>query len=424
MNHIETLKESGVYSELTEFQKDAFLIMSSNVETGGCLLVTSPPGMGKTQIIKEMAEKTNSLLIDIRLSQKDETDVGLFPVVVNDKNNKPLYVKEVPPHWAVLANEYNDGMVIVVFEELNRARREVQNGALQILMERCIGYDFRFNDNVLFIATSNIDDSYTEVFSDAMKGRLVHIEFAFSYNEWVKNWAKENIHEYVLGWLDNDNMVLQEVPKEDNIAYCSPRSVERLSNMIYLLEDQTPSGVQNFLRRRGSAIIGDTYLKFLTYLKDISSFDASLVLSGKFTAEQVRDTPRADLVKVVNGLSTIFTDGSYYNIKAHENIVRFLKTKDEEGDYLIEADLIVGFLKYFIDSFPFDKLKDLSKLSDDNKIYIKNFGEYLNLLMPPLEDEVKLKIFSGVTGINKGVIKGETNMNHISPNHNKRQTEI
>lgn len=393
------------FNTLTDFQKLMFQIMHSNVETGGCLLISSPPGMGKTQIIQELFTKIKAPLFDIRLSQKDETEVGLFPVVVKDDDDQPLYVKEIPPHWAHMANESDSEYVGVVFEELNRGRREIQNGALQILMERAIGHDFFFDKKVLFVATSNIDDAYTEEFSDAMKGRLVHIPFEFKYQDWKNNWAIKNINPIILKWLDNNPEYMLETPSDEQIAYCSPRSIERLSNCLsYVSDIKSPDikAIIDYVRFVGSNIIGESSNMFLEFLKKYAKVKASDILDNYDNVEQEFATlDRADVINIVEDLKTIFTSGDTYSYDQHMNVVKFLKY-EIDGLELVEDDIKVSFVKEFADSMSLDELSDIIHIDPRYKVYIKEFDyEISRLFEKPKKDEL-IKIFSSVTGINTG----------------------
>lgn len=54
-------------------------------------MLKGSPGIGKSDIYKQIANKYNLKLIDIRLSQCDSTDLNGFPVLNGDKAKyKPL----------------------------------------------------------------------------------------------------------------------------------------------------------------------------------------------------------------------------------------------------------------------------------------------------------------------------------------------
>lgn len=411
MEKMKQLQSIEGFDKLSDVQKMLFNIMHSNVSTGGCLIFTSNPGLGKTKIIENMNDILNFQYIDIRLPQKDETEVGLFPVVMKDEDGNPSYVKELPPHWALMANEKP---TIVAFEELNRARREIQNGALQILMERRIGHDFKFNDNVYFIATSNLDDSYTEELSDAMKGRLVHIPFQFKYSEWKENWANDNIHPLFLKWLDKNPEHLLEKPKDDQIAYCSPRSIERFSSTFgYFVEWDNPDIQKaiNVVREMGNYMIGNLSNDFLEFLKKYARINADDVLNKYEDVESQFETlDRSNTISIVEDLKTIFTNGNSYTEAQHKNVIKFLK-HEITGGKLVEDDIRVGFLKYFVETLNIPKLKKVEHFDSNNKLYIQAFSNEIDILFgEDIATEDYVGMFNKIANLER-VVSKDNNMN-------------
>ncbi len=128
----------------------------------------------------------------MRLSMNDESDFK-FPYL-EDKEYNGITVKVsnfAVPHWAYSANQ---SPTIIHFEELNRASLFVRNAALQILLEREIG-QFKFNDNVLMLASGNLGDedgTDIEELDSALNNRLIHISHSLNLNDWIQNFGAEN----------------------------------------------------------------------------------------------------------------------------------------------------------------------------------------------------------------------------------------
>jgi MoxR-like ATPase len=173
------------------------MLLAAAMPKSGVVYLEGRPGEGKSSIIRSIAQKTNRKFFDIRLSQMDETDIGLFPFV--DTNEKCL--NYVVPRWAVEANKQPS---IILFDELNRAQLPIRNAALQILLDRKIGWDFLFNDDVLFFAAGNVGESDgcdVEEFDAALWGRLIHVKHSLTIDEWIDGFAKENVWEVVVSYL-------------------------------------------------------------------------------------------------------------------------------------------------------------------------------------------------------------------------------
>ena len=170
-------------SLLTPKERKYFSVMWAKY---GVLNITSKPGVAKSAIGKSIAEKMGFKYMDIRLSMVDETDVGLYPCVTEiDVDGRMIKCLDfVVPRWAVESNKHP---TIIHFEELNRASQQVRNAALQILLERQIGTDFKFNDNVLMMSSGNLGDedgTDVEEFDAALNNRLVHLNHTLSPDEW------------------------------------------------------------------------------------------------------------------------------------------------------------------------------------------------------------------------------------------------
>ena len=167
----------------------------------GVLFLTSEPGIGKSAILRSVAEKLDLEYFDLRLAMLDETDVGLYPdkaefmyEVIDKNGNKTVFsekmLKHIVPEWAVLSNKKPS---LIHFEELNRAPLAVRNAALQILLERGIGFKFKFNENVFMCASGNLGDEDgcdVEEFDAALNGRLLHYKHKLDLKEWMEYFGR------------------------------------------------------------------------------------------------------------------------------------------------------------------------------------------------------------------------------------------
>jgi MoxR-like ATPase len=167
----------------------------------GVLYITAKPGVAKSAIARSIAQKMGFRYMDIRLSMVDETDVGLYPNVSDVDGVKCLDF--VVPRWAIEANKQP---TIIHFEELNRASQSVRNAALQILLERQIGVNFKFNETVLMMSSGNLGDedgTDVEEFDSALNNRLIHVKHSLSFQEWVDGFAKENVQRMIVSYLQS-----------------------------------------------------------------------------------------------------------------------------------------------------------------------------------------------------------------------------
>ena len=244
----------------------------------GVLYITAKPGVAKSAIARSIAQKMNFRYMDIRLSMVDETDVGLYPNVSDVDGVKCLDF--VVPRWAIEANKQP---TIIHFEELNRASQSVRNAALQILLERQIGVNFKFNDTVLMMSSGNLGDedgTDVEEFDSALNNRLIHVKHTLSFTEWVDGFAKDNVHRMIVSYLESHPENLYKTA-EGVQAYATPRSWTFLSDFIVsnFGMDSGPREFLPILKEVASGYVGNSAMKFLQYCEDMLNININDVIN-------------------------------------------------------------------------------------------------------------------------------------------------
>jgi len=247
----------------------------------GVLFITSKPGIAKSAISKSIADKMGFAYKDLRLAMIDETDVGLFPKLSIYEGIDCL--DHVVPKWAIDANKQP---TIIHFEELNRASAQVRNAALQMLHERGIGTEFKFNDNVLMIASGNLGDedgTDVEEFDSALNGRLIHMKHTLSPKEWMDGYANENVHPVIVSFIKAFGEYYYKDPTDEGPkAYASPRSWTFLSD--YMVTNygmnSAPEVFIRDLMTICSAYIGVAAKAFITYCDDMTKLNINDVLNN------------------------------------------------------------------------------------------------------------------------------------------------
>jgi hypothetical protein len=294
-------------SLLTPRERKYFAVMWAKY---GVLNITSKPGVAKSAIGRNIADKMGFRYMDIRLSMVDETDVGLYPNVSEiDVDGKLVKCLDfVVPRWAIEANKQP---TIIHFEELNRASQQVRNAALQILLERQIGTEFNFNNNVLMMSSGNLGDedgTDVEEFDSALNNRLVHISHSLSVDEWLGDYASSNCHRMITSFIKAHPEQMYKT-SENTKAYATPRSWTMMSEFIVsnFGEESSPSDFLPLLREVASGYIGNSAIKFLQYCEDMMNISIDDVLNNY-------DKVKKDLEK--------------YNRDKNSELIQSLKEKD------------------------------------------------------------------------------------------------
>jgi hypothetical protein len=355
----------------------------------GVLEIRSKPGIAKSAIMKEIAEKMGFEFFDIRLSMVDETDVGLYPTITTIEIDGVMqkFIEHVPPLWAYKANQKPS---IIFFEEMNRANLAVRNAALQILLERTIGYNFKFNDNVLMCASGNLgeeDGTDVEEYDAALNNRLIHMKHDLNIKEWKEGFAYEHVLPTIVSFLTGnaEHYYKTKADKDGDVmaAYATPRSWTFLSDYIltnypptidtdahgkplYIDEngefvDKSVNGatpkivypnIKEWLpdvKAIGIGYVGASIQRFIRYCEESLRIGVNDVIDRyPEIAEDLKKFNRDKNSELLNGLKKFKIPD--WDKKQSENVKNFLLT--------VAKDELVGYLIYVLD--------DHYRLNDDS----------------------------------------------------------
>jgi hypothetical protein len=342
----------------------------------GVLYITSKPGIAKSAIARSIASKMGFRYMDIRLSMVDETDVGLYPNVSTvDEDGTPVKCLDfVVPRWAIEANKQP---TVIHFEELNRASLPVRNAALQILLERQIGVDFKFNNFVLMLASGNLGDedgTDVEEFDNALNNRLIHYSHTLSADEWIENFAKEKIHPVIVSYIKSHPEKLYQNPTENSKAYATPRSWHFLSDFIVsnFGMNASPREFLTTLQELSMSYIGNGAQRFLQYCQDMINISIKDIMDNYEKVEKDLDKYNRDKnSELIQSLKEY--DLKKLTEKQLANITKFLKRvgDDELTAYLLHildnvSDVTDAKIKKFLQEFK-DVLLSIKRINKPDK---------------------------------------------------------
>jgi hypothetical protein len=332
--------ETNGIEVLNDKERDYFMLMRSQ---SGVLYLLSKPGIGKSAILTEMAEKLNYNYFDIRLSMIDETDLGLYP----DKKqvDGETFLIHITPYWAELANKRPS---IVHFEELNRTRLSVRNAALQILLERKIGSFFAFNENVYMVSSGNLgdkDQTDVEEFDKALDGRLIQIYHELSLDEWIEYFAQDNVHYSIIDFLLANPEYYYKYPSESSMyrSYASPRTWTFMSDFITTNygKDAEPEDFIDYMMKYGYGFVGDSITPYIRYCRTNKITIQDVLNDYDNVKEELFKYTRDKKSELLVKLKTI----RFNHIKVSQlsNLTKFITTLSDDEvvsyfDHLLKKD--------------------------------------------------------------------------------------
>jgi hypothetical protein len=198
------------------------------------LFLWGPPGIGKSELVADIAQELGGYMIDLRLGQMEPTDIRGIPFY-NKDSGKMDWAEPVDLPTEEFASQYP--LVVLFLDEMNSAAPSVQAAAYQLILNRRVG-KYVLPDNVVIVAAGNreSDKGVTYRMPTPLANRFIHqemrVDFA-SYQEWA---VKNNIHKDVVGYLSFAKQDLYDFdPKSASRAFATPRSWTFVSQ---LLEDE------------------------------------------------------------------------------------------------------------------------------------------------------------------------------------------
>jgi len=279
------------------------------------------PGIGKSSIIKQIANANNLEFIDLRLALMDPTDLKGIPFY--DKESHTAL-------WAPPAFLPKDGKGILFLDELNSASPSVQSSAYQLILDRKIG-EYTLPAGWAIVAAGNreSDRGVTYRMPSPLANRFVHFEMEVDVEDW-RYWAYKNgINEKVLSYISykNENLFKFDI-KSDAKSFATPRSWEYVSNILRCDIEKSL-----LLESISGAVGKDVGVDFLSFVKVMDNLpDINAILEGN-------SKEYSDDVAVLYALSTALVSGVLKDIEKLDNILRYTLDLKSEFAVMIVQDL-------------------------------------------------------------------------------------
>lgn len=318
------------------------------------VMVWGQPGVGKSDVARQVGKKTNRPVIDIRLLLKDPTDLGGLPYFCPETNMmRYAQPSELPLKDGPFAN------AIILLDELSSAPAAVQAAALQLVLERRVG-EYELPEGVMIMAAGNRANDGTVHMSmpQPLRNRFRHYTMEVDTEAWL-NWARDGevdtaVQSFVKGNPDDLNRF--DAKNKHAYAYATPRSWKFVSDEIKkvrLLRSKGVSVSDGDLFRRIASLVGeDVRHKFKAHYDDAMALPNPYeVVSGKvkeFTIKKasmkyacslnimyaLRETINKRQAEANEG-DVEFSDKEY--VEYVDNAIRFLVKNIDEKDIMISA---------------------------------------------------------------------------------------
>jgi hypothetical protein len=195
------------------------------------------PGIGKSDIVRQLAKKLGRPLIDIRAVHFDPADLHGIP----GRDKKGYTVWSIPDF---LPREDRDGPEGVLFlDELTSAPKSVQAALYQLILDRRLG-EYAFPDGWDIVGAGNRegDRGVTVPMPSPLANRFGHLEVISDLKDWCRWAIKSGIRPELIAFVRFRPELLHDFdPRSGEKAFPTPRSWELTSRA---LEADPPPVVQ------------------------------------------------------------------------------------------------------------------------------------------------------------------------------------
>ena len=161
-----------------------------DLKVGLVPMVSSSPGMGKSDIIRTIADIFKLKVIDLRVSQCEPVDMQGYPGVIDGR-----MTFHIPEYFPIETDKVPDGYDgwLLFLDEFNSGNKQTESAAYKLILDRAV-YKHKLHSRCLIAAAGNLttDRAIVNTQSTATTSRLTHYRMRVDHKVWV-DWA--NAHE-------------------------------------------------------------------------------------------------------------------------------------------------------------------------------------------------------------------------------------
>jgi len=234
-------------------------------ETLPPILIHSSPGIGKSSVVKQVADSLGIGFVDVRLAEIESVDIRGLPSVDKEKG---VMKWNAPDFWP----RDPDSKGIIFLDEITACDKSCQVAAYELILDRKIGDFYKVPKGWYIVSAGNLttDRAVATTMSSALSNRFLHIELEADHEAWLR-WAhSHDVHPAVTGYIMYRPEHLFSMKKENlERGWPSPRSWDKVSQMVKIYQ-----GNESLLRKIVYGLVGPAKgIEFIEFFKINKKFD-------------------------------------------------------------------------------------------------------------------------------------------------------
>lgn len=196
--------------------------------------VQSSPGMGKSSIMRSIADELQLKMIDHRLSTSAPEDLSGLPRFNGSGHAEFVPFADLFPLEGQKEPDNKQGWMLFL-DEFNSAAKSVQAASYKLILDHMVG-QHRLHDKCVITAAGNLstDRAITNPISTAMQSRVIHLEMEINFDEWLYDVAlAQNYDTRIIAFLSQYPSKLMDFrPEHNEKTFCCPRTWEFVNRLI------------------------------------------------------------------------------------------------------------------------------------------------------------------------------------------------
>lgn len=194
------------------------------------------PGIGKTEIVQQLAERTGAALFDLRLTTIEPQDLRGLPYYDHAAQKTVWYRPEDLPDDPARP-------AILFLDELTAASPSLQPTVYGLLQERRVGRHRLPSGTFLVAAGNGVEDGAVAYeMGSALSDRLIHLALRAEASDWLARYAvPQALHPAVIAFIRTRPDLLEtteDALRRGQMIACTPRSWARVSDILRAVPDR------------------------------------------------------------------------------------------------------------------------------------------------------------------------------------------
>jgi len=205
--------------------------LTEDLKAGLTPMVSSSPGMGKSDIIRTIATKFKLKVIDFRVSQCEPVDMQGYPGVLDGRMT--FHIPEYfPIEGDKIPDDYHGWLLFL--DEFNSGNKQTEAAAYKLILDREV-YKYKLHSRCLIAAAGNLttDRAIVNTQSTATTSRLTHYRMRVDHKVWV-DWANAHgVDHRIISLIKFKPELLHRFDTSTNeLTFPCPRTWEFASKVI------------------------------------------------------------------------------------------------------------------------------------------------------------------------------------------------